>query len=45
MKNSRAQRAASYFVNEIRKPLVLDYLDLCMDFTDKIFEIRARVSF
>ncbi len=31
-------RAVSYFVNEIRKPLVPDYLDLCMDFTDKILK-------
>ena len=31
-------RAISYFVNEIRKPLVSDYLDLCMDFTDKILK-------
>ena len=31
-------RAISYFVNEIRKPPVPDYLELCMDFTEKILK-------
>lgn len=31
-------KAISYFVNEVRKPLVADYLELCMEFTEKILK-------
>lgn len=29
-------KAVSYFLDELKKPIVSDYLDLCMDFTEKI---------